>query len=1544
LRSQPACLQETGIEVPIPPAFRHANLKRLAEAIEERDNIRAVILGVGINNDGNDKVGYTAPSSRGQAGAIRAAHRSAGIDAESIGYVEAHGTGTILGDPIEISALTEVFRETTSRRGFCGIGSAKSNFGHLSCAAGVAGLIKTVLALEHQSIPPTVHYTSPNPAIDLASSPFYVTTRLTGWERNGTARRAGVSSFGVGGTNAHVVLEEAPPPAARTEMRPHQVLILSARSEAALNEATKRLGSYLGAHTDIHLADAAFTLQLGRRSFKYRRAVVLASGDRERIVDALEQAESLAAFTAAHNRPAVFLFPGQGSQYPGMAAGLYQTEPVVRRAIDRCARLLKPHLGADLRKLLFPSRRNRGLAAEELRNTRWAQPALFVVGYALAELWKSWGVAPAAMIGHSVGEYVAAALAGVMTLEDAIAVIARRGQLISGLPRGSMLAVRGSPERLQGFVDADISIAAVNAPGFVVLSGPDGAIERLEKELAREQMPARRLHTSHAFHSSMMEPILAQFEEAVSQIHLSPPGKRFVSTLTGQWAGDEVTSPDYWSRQLRHAVRFADGMRTLMAPGSPAGSESVYLETGPGNTLSTFAREVVKEKGSASLCLPSLPGPDARRSDTEEALVALGRMWASGVEVDWEAFHRTERRSRVRLPTYPFEQKSYWIGTNPSANGQGAETRDPFNWFYQPVWREQKVTAGAAASIAGWRILLLGSETSPAASIACKLRELGCDVVRARPGAAFMRASEHEYIINPAAEEGIRELAEAVCSGGLRLAGVVECLSAAVVPEPGPTDLDTAADLCLLAPMRLAYALSRQTTKRPLPFLMVAARTTRVLDGDAIDPARALGAGIARVLPQEHPGLRVAHIDVDGGEAVADMIIAELAAGAPEAAVAIRGALRFQQSFEPVPIRMAKAPLRLPSGPVVMITGGLGHMGLNLAEALFARTRAKLVLLGRTILPDPQDWEARSQAADTPPAEKDLLQRLARMRSQRDDVGVLAADLNDGVQVKAAVDAAFERFGRIEMVVHGAARIDAGAFGSIAETDSKIVEAQFSPKLRGLWHLMNALRGREPQRWILHSSISTVLGGLALGAYAAANAVLDALALERGPDWLSIDWDAWDNAAEAQSASLPSAIQPREGSEVLLRLLGSWDGSRALVAINLTERLKAWVHHAEPARPEKNATDRHPRPSLTTSFVEPRTDTERRLGEIWASQLGLESVGIYDRFFDLGGHSLLAAQIASEICDRFEIELPVLELFRAPTVAELAVLVEKANSRKSGVRSPDEGPAPAPPVVQPELEGNAPEIAAKASYREFYNDVTRRLEQSGVGAASFFLNYGYVSVGDADEARFEVPPQVFNRNSVRLAFELIGSTQLDGRRVLDVGCGRGGTVALLAETFRASASGVDLSPEAIAFCRKTHGHMARFEVGDAEYLPFENAGFDVVTNMESSHTYPNLRVFFTEVARVLRADGAFLYTDLLPVERWAEVRALLPPLGFRIQSERDITLNVLASCDEVAANRAKAFGGSSEMIDNFLAVPGSAVYEQMRSGAWEYRILRALRV
>ena len=1516
-------------------------LKRLSDALNDRDNIRAVILGTGLNNDGSEKVGYTAPSTRGQAAAIRAAHEMAGVSAESFGFIEAHGTGTILGDPIEISALTEVFRASSQRRGFCAIGSVKSNFGHLSCAAGVTGLIKTVLSLEHQAIVPTVHYSAPNPAIDLSASPFYVSTRLRPWERNGTPRRAGVSSFGVGGTNAHVVLEEAPPRAGLSESKPHQLFTISARSEAALEQASCRLAAYLEGHPETSLADAAYTLHVGRRPFSFRRAMTTGPDERSRLVGLLRDFKSFPAIPSVDGRSVVFMFPGQGSQYPGMAAGLYATEPLFRKTVDRCALFLKPALGSDLRRLLFPAPSRRKNAVDALRDTKWAQPALFTIGYALSQLWISWGVTPAAMIGHSIGEYVAAVLAGVLELEDALSIIARRGQLISGLPRGSMLAVMAEADAVKPFVSDRVSLAAVNAPGFCVLSGPDREIAAAESALAAASLASRRLHTSHAFHSAMMDPILAEFEDTVSRVKFSRPSKPFASTLTGAWADDRVTAPQYWSGQVRSPVRFADGVQALIASGGPIGNDTAFLEVGPGNALTTFASQTLRKAAFQAPCLTSLPGPEAQRSDTEEILNALGAMWAGGVAVVWSGFHRYEKRSRASLPTYPFERQSYWVGKRPENPSDLPAVRDTSKWLYEPQWKEAPLSGVDPARLIGQRILVFEEPETPGPAVAGYLTRLGAHVIRVGRGTRFECISDQEYVLGPDFTNELKGLAERVCAHEPRLAAIIYCWGSTA---PGTTGLDAASEVALLGPLRLAPAFSGQQTVRPLPLLFIARGTVKISADEVLDPNRALIAGAARVIPQEHPGLRVAYLDVDADRSGPEVIVAELAAGLPEPAVAFRDGHRFLESYVPVTASPSRDPEGLPPHPVVMITGGLGHMGLHLAEAVFNRLQAKLVLVGRATLPGPAKWSSQSEDESVPSEQRALLKRLAAMRAKRDEVIVLKADMNKPGEVTAAVDEAITCFGKIDLVVHGAARIDAGAFAPIAETGRQQIEAQFSPKLRGLYYLIDAMRNREPGRWILHSSISTALGGIALASYAAANTVLDAIALHNGSRWLSIDWDAWDNAAEAQSSSLPLAINPAEGGDVFLRMLRMPLGSRVLVAVNLDERLKAWVRHSESSSSKDASGERHPRPSLAAAYQQPRSETERKLADIWASQLGLESVGVHDRFFDLGGHSLLAAQIASEICDTFQIELPVLKLFQAPTVAELAVVVDKAMTGETGVADSEPvSEANTQDSSQPELLGNATDIAAKSSYREFYNDVSRRLEQSGVGGASFFLNYGYVSLGRGDDARFEVPERVFNRNSVRLAFELIGDAELQNRGVLDVGCGRGGTVALLAETFGAKAVGVDLSPEAVSFCRKTHQNGARFEVGDAEHLPFDADSFEAVINMESSHTYPNLRAFYSEVRRVLRPGGRFLYTDLLPIERWMEVRVLLPSLGLQIGNERDITANVLASCDAIAATRAQAFGGHSEMIDNFLAVPGSGVYEQMRTGAWQYRIVRATR-
>lgn len=1510
-------------------------LKRLDRALADGDNIRAVIRGVGLNNDGSDKAGYTAPSFRGQAGAIRAAQAMAGVAVETIGYIEAHGTGTILGDPIELSALIDVFREHTDRRGFCGIGSVKSNFGHLSCAAGVAGLIKTVLMFEHKAIPPTVHYRAPNPAIDFISSPFYVTTDLQPWRRNGAPRRAGISSFGVGGTNAHLILEEAPALEEQAKQRKHQLLVLSARSQASLDTACRRLAMHLQAHPDIALPDAAFTLHMGRRAFRHRRTLVVGADDRASAIAALREPENLETCVAGGPRPVVFMFPGQGSQYPGMAEALYQSEPVVRDAIDHCAKVLKSHVGRDLRTLLFPPERQRKQAAAELMNTAWAQPALFTVEYAVAALWRSWGIEPAAMVGHSVGEYVAATIAGVMPLDDALLLIARRGQLIAAMPRGAMIAVMADHARLAEFIRDEVSLAAVNAPGLCVLSGPHHAIEPLETTLALRNIAARRLHTSHAFHSAMMDPMLAGFRDVVASVPLSAPERPFVSTLTGRWADAAVATPEYWSDQLRNAVRFADALAVLADDKSPVGKQPFFLEVGPGRALTTFAGQALK--GGAALGSATLPGPDDPRSDTEETLAALGRTWANGIAVDWAGFHRNEPRRRVALPTYAFDRRSYWIGAPPRSHASH-QPRDVTDWFYSAHWRPAPPLSGAAH--AGSRILVFDDETGIGAILAERLKEMSAQPILVSRGSAFERSDDNSYRINGSDPEDFATLTAAVTGSEPRLAGMIYCWGLAAQGD----DLKPAGELALLAPMRLAHALSAAQTVRPLPMIVVARGTAKVEIDDAIEPLRALGMGAARVIPQEHPGLRLAHVDIDDNSAVASQILAELAAGASEPAVALREGRRFLEAYEPAPLPHTDTALDLPDRPVVLVTGGLGHIGINLSERLFERAGARLVLIGRSGLPPAEEWAASAADPQTPFAQRALLKRLARMQGERDDVLVVRADLNDGAEVKAAVDAAIARFGRIDVVVHGAGRIDAAAFASVAETGPSVIEAQMAPKLTGLLHLIAALREHEPQRFILHSSISTVLGGLGLAAYAGVNAVLDAFALAGGEKWLSIDWDAWDNAAESRMEQMATPIHPVEGQEVFLRLLGAGVGPRALVVVDdLDRRLQAWVHGADSAG-KKGGGDRHPRPNLATPYEEPGTETERVLAEIWSEHLGVTPVGIFDRFLDLGGHSLLGVQVASEIRDRFQIEVPVIKLFQAPTISQLGAFIDKAISGEIAPAVPQ-----ADPPAQAEIRSSAPAAAAaadnpadsaKASYRTFYDDISRRLKDSGTGDASFFLNYGYV--GNDGEAAFTVPEGVFNPNSIRLVYELIGATDLRHRKVLDVGCGRGGTVALLAERFEAEPFGVDLSPEAIAFCRQAHRDpRVAFEVGDAENLPVEDQAFDAVTNIESSHTYPNLRAFFAQVRRVLRPGGVFLYTDLLPVQRWAEVRVLLASLRLAVGDDRDITDNVLASCDDVSAARAGAFGGRDGMIDNFLAVPGSSVYVQMQSRAWEYRILRA---
>src|SRR5712671_4997669 len=641
-------------------------LKRVEDALRDGDHIYSMIRGCALNNDGSSKVGFTAPSIEGQSRVIAMAQEAAGVSPDTIGYIEAHGTGTPLGDPIELAALTQAFSARTTTKQFCAIGTAKTNVGHLDVAAGVTGLINATNILRYGMLPPTLHFHSPNPKFDLGNSPFFINTKLKEWKSGQKPRRAGVSAFGVGGTNAHVILEEAPPQTPSDSPRPAQLLIWSARSEKALDQATNNLVEYLKSRTATHLADAAWTLQVGRRRFAHRRAAVVR--DVPEAIQALSQRDpkrlqtkvSTNDFARVH-----FLFPGQGSQYPNMGRQVYDSEPVFRHWVDRCCEILLPHMGQDLRALLYPSRDVPEDESTRVTDTVIAQPAIFTVEYALAQLWLSWGIQPQGMLGHSVGEFVAACLAGVFSLEDALGLIAARGRMMQKVAPGGMLSVRLSESEIRARLNGhDLAVAAVNAPSLCVVAGPLGALDSFEAELKNERIATRRLATSHAFHSSMMDPVVNQFSSNVAQVQLRPPTIPFVSCVSGTWISEyEATDPAYWARHLRAPVQFSRGMQELLS-GSPA----VLLEVGPGSVLSTIVKQQIsKQNGRATdiqkaMRVVSSFG-DASSGDSSflDLLNAAGSLWSAGLQPKWEALHSGERRQRIPLPTYPFERKRFWL-------------------------------------------------------------------------------------------------------------------------------------------------------------------------------------------------------------------------------------------------------------------------------------------------------------------------------------------------------------------------------------------------------------------------------------------------------------------------------------------------------------------------------------------------------------------------------------------------------------------------------------------------------------------------------------------------------------------------------------------------------------------------------------------------------------------------------------------------------------------------------------------------------------------
>lgn len=1091
-------------------------LRRLEDALADGDNIRAVILGSAINNDGARKVGYLAPSVEGQAEVIAEALDFAGVSAADIGYVETHGTGTVVGDPIEVRALTKAFQSAGARTaGRTAIGSLKSNVGHLDAAAGVSGLIKTVLALQNGKIPPSLHFEKINPHIEIGGSPFYVNNKLSEWTVSGAPRRAGVTALGIGGTNAHVVLEEAPKASVARQAKPYQVLVVSAKTEAAADAAFANLAAHLQEHPELDLGDVAYTSQLGRQAFAHRRAIAVESSATGVAALAGLDRKKLASGSAGRTAPGVvFLFTGQGSQYVNMGRELYECEPVFREALDLCAKHLRAPLGIDLIEALYPPEAEKEAATEKLNQTWLTQPALFAIEYSLARWWMSLGVEPAVMVGHSIGEYVSACLAGVFTLEDALAIVAARGRLIYDLPSGAMLAVPLKPEEIE--LSGSLCVAAVNNPRMSVVSGPTAEIAALEESLAGKSITCRRLFTSHAFHSAMMDPILIAFEEKLRGIALHPPSTPYLSNVTGTWIkAEEAIDPAYWARHIRSTVQFSANLDELFKK-----PEQVLIEVGPGNVLTSLARQ---QGGTAARAYPALPHPRETVPALRNALQTLGQVWTLGVAVDWTKLHAAGSVQRVPLPTYPFERQRFWIEPDKVVTASvaaplsdaGIEASEGM-YFYRRTWSLTPLAEDIMVEPSSW--LVFRDSMGLGEKIAAQLKAAQHDVAFVDAGTEY-QARNRDFILRPSERADYDAMLADLLKTGRTPYKILHLWS--VTPDESTPSVEETLAKSFYSPLFLAQALAEQDLSG-IDIALVSNRMQQVTDEPVHNATRAVLLGPARVIHKELPAFACHAVDVDleSGklEDTAKQVVAEMAGGHESATAAYRRGKRFTESLERFNLSAAPERPRLEQGDVYLITGGMGSLGLVAAEQLAKEFKARIVLVGRTKLPPDTEWESAVHDAERSEEQKDKLRELIRIRSLAGGLIVAHADVTNLEEMRAAVALAVKQFGRIDGVFHAAGAIDDGPLMlKTAASAGRVLD----PKVRGTMVLEEALRGIQLKCFALFSSISSILPPAGQVDYASANAFLDAFALSRKGPITVVNWGAWREVGMAARAVSP---------------------------------------------------------------------------------------------------------------------------------------------------------------------------------------------------------------------------------------------------------------------------------------------------------------------------------------------------------------------------------------------------------------------------------------
>jgi acyl transferase domain-containing protein/thioesterase domain-containing protein/acyl carrier protein len=1285
-------------------------LKLLEDALRDRDSILAVICGSAANNDGRAKAGFTAPSPQGQALVIRAAQQAAATPPESIGYLEAHGTGTALGDPVEIEGLKKAF--DTEKRGFCRLGSVKSNIGHLDAAAGIASLLKTALSLHHRSLPATLNVTQPNPALHLEHSPFVLNTETMAWPPADHPRRAGVSSFGIGGTNVHLVLQEAPR-VSQEKRKPStdsshgsvwpQVICLSAKTATACETLTERWCAHLSANPDISIADLAYTAWVGRPPRVHRRAVVA-----ETTTKTLHALRSGAIAGTADRAEAslIFAFPGQGAQHPQMGKTLYETFPGFRRDLDQCFALVAektaqaaknvsaaPCSAIDLKALMYPP----DAAPDEktaLGQTLYAQLALFTFQYALARLLTRFGLRPNALLGHSIGEYTCACLAGVFSLAEAIELIVLRGRLMQQMAPGAMLALGTDTKTVARMLGENVFVAAENGPQRVVVSGTVEAIERLAETCRRKSIPTTRLHTSHAFHCPRVVAASRRFAEILKGRRYGCPQIPFVSNVTGDWITEtQAADPVYWAEQMHRPVRFMQGVRTIVTRAQP-----VFVEVGPGRTLCTLIRQIAAQESEPEdiFVQNTLPHPKKDVSEPHFFTRTLACLWTRGLPIDLgPLLAKTAPGRRLHLPTHPFARTRFWavgeklqhgldslfaarFSEEASPDGGGVQTDAPQNLFYTPTWQRSArldirlTTDTLRRTQAETCWLYLSAQTAFDARLIEAARSASIQVIRVCEGSRFRRLADDEFALRPGVEKDFARLQEDLQKQSIAPNRILHTWCLAGSSPDLSTRVDRALRSIVFAAQTVGTLNAPSTAPFETPLLTVVTQntlsvTTKRDDWGASGAIMALGPVLS--LGQENDDLHLHLIDLErtdrAGPAHLAACLARSAAdtGALEKITAVRGHYLWNRRYLAAPVKGETAPKKsgLRDDGVYLILGGTGTLGLTFAEAILEHCRAAVCLVSRSAKP------LGKRTAH--PKRLTALTAHQRVLHRR-------ADITDGNQLEIIVAEMCERFGNIRGVVHAVGALWPLPASEIDRTPQirNRIDTFIQQRALGIETVNRVLTAQPLDFCILSASLATVLGGFGYSVYTAAhlyaNQTASKIAPSQSTDWRIVYWDKWNRTAQTD----PRAFDRQTGKQAFLQALALLQHHRQLMIARtaLAPRIAKWVEgkanqagrSSRVPPPATAATDLaiapRPRPDLAQRYVPPRTPLESRLVEAWQRFFALERVGIDDDFFALGGDSLKAISLLARLERMLGVPLSTQRLLNEPTVRGLSVAAESA--------------------------------------------------------------------------------------------------------------------------------------------------------------------------------------------------------------------------------------------------------------------------------------------